>query len=322
MCTTVGFSHKEGFVFGRTLEVGVTLDNEVAYIPSDVDGYIKAIGTTFSSKYATIGSAFSKIELLGDGINEMGLMGSNNLLPHYATFSPEAVDGKINLTTSYAFNYLLTRCSNVAEVREEASKMNITAYGETKEDASTTMHFFFMDATGEKVVLEPINGMLVAYDNPYGVLTNAPEFDWHETNLKNYLHLQPENIEKATFNETTVSKLGEGTGMLGVPGDFTPPSRFVRAAYFVANTPKQLNRHDAILQNFRILSQFDIPTGAVIETEKKLKDETLYTSVMDTKENAYFIKCHDHINIQPFYLKDYMDKTEITFLTLKKEMSI
>lgn len=184
------------------------------------------------------------------------------------------------------------------------------------------MHFFFKDMSGNALVLEPQDGKLLAYDNPYGVLTNAPEFPWHVTNLKNYINLQAVNIEETDFNGVPVTKFGEGSGLVGLPGDFSPPSRFVRSAYFVANTPKDLARQDAILQAFRILSQADIPTGAVIDPKERNDDETLYTAVMDTNKKAYFIKYHDNINLQPFYLDDYKDNTEIQFIKIEKNMNL
>lgn len=322
MCTTVGFKYKEGFVLGRTLEMGIKLENQAMYVPKDTEGFIKTEKENFSSKYNTLGTAFEMIEAFGDGINEKGLIGSSNLLPNYATFSDKAVRGKINMNTSNAFDYLLSRCKDVEEVKKEAEKIVLVKNDKDSDDISTDMHFFFMDAKGEKVVLEPKDGSLVAYDNPVGVLTNAPEFPWHITNLKNYINLNPLNVDEGEFNESTFSKFGEGTGMLGLPGDFTPPSRFVRSSYFVSNTPKDLDRNSAILQAFRILSQSDIPIGAVIGTEENSQDQAIYTAVMDTKEKAYFVKCHDNINIQSFYIDDYKDEKDIKMLEVKKNMKL
>lgn len=322
MCTTIGFSYTQGVVFGRTLEMGVTLDNHILYIPKNYAGFIKTKEAEYTSKYATIGTGFLNMPSFGDGINEMGLMGSNNLLPGYATFSEVRVEGKINLTTANAFNYLLSTCKNVSEIKEEAKKIVIVKQGETETDISISMHFFFKDARGKGIVLEPKEGQLIAYDNPYGVLTNAPEFPWHVTNLKNYIHLQSENVEEKDFNGVTLSKFGEGSGLVGLPGDFTPPARFVRAAYFVSHTPKDLKRQEAILQAFRILSQSDIPTGSIIDPQAGNDDETLYTAVMDTYKKAYFVKCHDNINIQSFYLEDFKDEKEIKFIELEKQMSL
>lgn len=322
MCTTIGFSYNKGIVFGRTLEVGMTLDNHILYIPGNLEGFIRTTNGEFPSKYAVLGTGFFHQPAFGDGINEMGLMGSNNLYPGYATFAAQPVEGKINLTIASAFSYLLSRCKNVAEIRLEAKNLNILAQGKSKDDVSTEQHFFFMDADGSGIVLQPKDGQFLIHDNPYGVLTNAPEFPWHVTNLRNYIHLQPSNVQQNNMNGVTHLKFGEGSGMIGLPGDFTPPSRFVRAASFVSATPKDLERNAAILQGFRILSQADIPTGAVIDPVEKHRDETLYTSIMDTKKKAYYIKFHDNINIQPFYLDDYKDEKDVCFIGLKKTMDL
>lgn len=322
MCTTIGFPYSKGIVFGRTLEMSITLNNHVLYVPKNYEGFIKSGEHEYASKYAVLGTAFLKQPSFGDGINEAGLMGSNNLLPGYATFSKNPIENMVNLTTANAFNFLLSRCKDVEEVRNVAKNMVIIEQGEDEGDASMSQHFFFKDADGKGIVLEPKNGKLLSYDNPYGVLTNAPEFPWHITNLKNYINLQPENIDQKDFNGIPVSKFGEGSGLVGLPGDFTPPSRFIRSAYFVSNTPKDLEREQAILQAFRILSQADIPTGSVIDTKTGNNDETLYTSIMETEKKGYFVKCHDNINIQAFYLDDYQGEEDILYIDLEKNMKL
>lgn len=319
MCTTIGFSYNSGQVFGRTLELGLVLDNKLLYIPSGKKE-IRTKEQVILSKYNTLGTGFYDIESFGDGINEHGLMASNNYFQGYATFSTEPVEGMMNTDTASAFDYLLTSCKNVEEVRAEAKRINLLT--EMNGEESLANHFFFMDEKGKTVVLEPMDGKLVAYDNPYGVLTNTPEFPWHTTNLKNYIHLKPENTAESYMNETKMTQFGQGTGMLGLPGDFTPPSRFIRAAYYISATDKKMDRIPAILQGFRILSQFDIPEGAIIDTENDHKDETLYTSIMDTKKLSYHIKTHTNINLQNFYLDDFKELTEIQFIDLEKSMEL
>lgn len=322
MCTTVGFQYKEGMILGRTLELGVILDNKMLYVPKNTKDFIKGNGVKYESKYAVLGSGFFNVASFGDGINEMGLMGSNNFFPGYGSFSSKNIDGKVNTTTAEAFDFLLSRCKDVDEVKKEVENINLLKNDKKEDKESASNHFFFMDSKGNKLVLEPKEGKLIEYDNPFGVLTNAPEFSWHTTNLKNYVNLKAENINEKEFNEKIVTKFGEGTGMLGLPGDFTPPSRFIRAAYFVSNTPKNLKRNEGILQAFRILSQFDIPVGSIIDLKEKHEDITLYTSVMDTKEKGYFIKCHHNINIEKFYLDDFKNEKDIKFIELKKSMEL
>lgn len=319
MCTTIGFAHNLGQVFGRTLELGMVLDNKILYVPKGTE-FIETVDRKIASKYNVLGAGFFDIASFGDGMNEMGLMGSSNFFPGYASFADHAEDGMINTTTPNAFDYLLSICKNIEEVKEEAKKILLVK--KMGDEDSSANHFFFMDKEGNKVVLEPENGKLIAYDNPYGVLTNAPQFPWHTTNLKNYINLNPENTKESHYNKTKVTQLGEGTGMLGLPGDFTPSSRFIRAAYYVSNTAKNMERSKAILQGFRILSQFDIPEGAIIDPVEKHNDETLYTSIMDTEKQGYHIKTHTNINLQSYYLKDFKDKKDITFVELNKTINL
>ncbi|MDZ7835629.1 MAG: linear amide C-N hydrolase [Alkalibacterium sp.] len=117
MCTTIGFSYKAGVVFGRTLEVGVPLDNKVGYVPKNTPDFIPNRNGSFPPSMRTLGTMFFSVASFGDGLNEHGLMGSNNLSPGYASFAKEDKADKINLTTSRAFDYLLTRCATVKEVQ-------------------------------------------------------------------------------------------------------------------------------------------------------------------------------------------------------------
>ena len=90
-------------------------------------------------------------------------------------------------------------------------------------------HFFLQDKSGKSLVVEPVDGTLKVHDAPLGVMTNAPTYDWHMTNLANYVNLSVKDIDQTKVGGVTVPAFGAGTGLLGLPGDFTPPSRFVRA---------------------------------------------------------------------------------------------
>lgn len=196
VCTTVGFSYKNGQVFGRTLQVGVTLANKILFVSKNTKEFIKTRDNSYSSKHDVLGTESFNIVSFGDGINEKGLMGSNNLFPGYASFAKDAQEGKTNLTTADAFDYLLSRCARVQEVRNEARNLVLVEQDKSEEDTATSNHFFFMDKHGDTVVLEPKDGLLKEYDNPYGVLTNAPDFSWHETNLKKYISLKKVYLRK------------------------------------------------------------------------------------------------------------------------------
>lgn len=299
MCTAIGFKYRNGSVFGRTLELGMKLNNKILFVPKGNEEINK---TLEKPKYNTLGTGFEGIVSFGDGINDQGLMGSLNFYPIENVFNEKSEENKFNMISDTAFNFLLTTCKDVNEVKEKAKSINILANDPVTNQASFMNHFMFMDKDGNSVVLEPQGSEFVVFDNPYGVLTNAPEFDYHVKNLSNYVNLKP------VADESKIKPFGLGSGMLGLPGDFTPASRFVRAWYFVSNTDKNMESTDALMQAFRILNQFDIPKGAIIDPVNNHNDETLYTSTMDSTNLTYHLKCQSNTNIQSFNLKDFKDE--------------
>ena len=135
-------------------------------------------------------------------------------------------------------------------------------------DVSSPFHYIVYDKSGQSIVIEPINGKLIVHDNPIGVLTNSPSFDWHMTNLRNYIHLTPNNSAPMKLEDIVLSPIRQGSGMMGLPGDFTPPSRFVRAAAFAAAAIPVENANEAVFQAFHFLNQFDIPKGVARQVDK------------------------------------------------------
>lgn len=157
---------------------------------------------------------------------------------------------------------------------------------------ASTVHWRFADLSGKQIVLEIIDGKLQFYDNPLGVLTNSPDFNWQITNLNNYVNLYPGAAPSQNMGETALNAFGAGSGFLGIPGDITPPSRFVRAAFFQSTAPLQATAEDAVLQGFQILNNFDIPVGIEFgkgETPSGIPSATQWTSVTDMKIVEYTI---------------------------------
>jgi choloylglycine hydrolase len=176
------------------------------------------------------------------------------------------------------------------------------------------------------VVLEVVGGVPHFYDNPLGVITNAPGFPWHMTNLDNYINLQPGTEADRTIKPgVTLRSLGHGSGNLGLPGDFTSPSRFVRAAFFQTTAPVLDTGFETVTQAFHILNNFDIPIGSQHERAdipKGLPSGTQFTAATDLKAMKLYyrtawnsnIRCIDLINID-FHKVKYqshpLDKTNV-----------
>ena len=151
------------------------------------------------------------------------------------------------------------------------------------------LHIKVQDAAGRSIVIEPRGGRLVVHDNPTRVLTNAPTFDWHLTNLNNYVTLMqaypaPKTIGAPGAGQITLRPFGMGAGGIGLPGDFTPPSRFVRMVYFTQGAAQPANANQAAFNLFHILNNFDIPYGVTQPpkgTSESDADYTTWTSVSD-----------------------------------------
>lgn len=131
-------------------------------------------------------------------------------------------------------------------------------------------------------------------DNPIGVIINSPRFDWHITNLRNYISLRPLNVEPVKLDTLALQPLGQGSGMVGLPGDFTPPSRFVRAAFSAPAVPTA-NAADGVLQAVHILNDFDTPVGIVKDKEGKQVgyDNTLTTVARDPQALRYYWRTYE-----------------------------
>lgn len=305
-CTGIKLQQKDGtFVQGRTLEFGVTLPISTVVVPR---GYSFS-GTTplgaglkYESKYGAVGSiAFDENNML-DGLNEKGLGVGTFWFPGYADYTVATADNQAKALSPTDFpNWLLTQFSTIDEVKEAVANVVITPtvlknWGPTP----PPMHYLVSDKSGKSIVIEPVGGKLLVHDNPLGVLTNSPEFDWHMTNMRNFVSLTTTNAKPVTINGVTFEGFGQGTGLTGLPGDFSPPSRFVRATIFEAAAIPVGTSEEGVFQAFHILNQFDIPVGAIRETVNGVEymDYTIMTVVRDAQTLKYYFRTFDDQNIR------------------------
>jgi choloylglycine hydrolase len=157
------------------------------------------------------------------------------------------------------------------------------------------VHFIVTEPSGKQIVIEFLKGETMVYDAPLGVLTNAPTYEWHLTNLRNYLNLSPVSLPGKKIENLDFHPLGAGSGMIGLPGDFTPPSRFVRAVAFTATARPTEDGPETIYEVLRILDNFNVPLGASEgsgltdqKPKEKMRSSTIWTSVYDTKNKVLY----------------------------------
>ena len=185
------------------------------------------------------------------------------------------------------------------------------------------MHFFIQDKTGKSIAVEPIGGKLKVTDAPLGVMTNAPTYDWHMTNLDNYINMSVKDIESANLGDVKLQAFGTGAGLLGLPGDFTPPSRFVRAAIYAASATPNATAEEAVLSAFHILNQFDIPKGSVKgSVVSSTSDEiTEWTTVSDLQNLRWYFRTFVDQSIRMVDLKEAIEAAKGEIKTISMEAS-
>lgn len=332
-CTGIMLKTKDGsVVHGRTLEFGTVIDTSIAVVPRGfafVGQSPKGDGLKYTAKYAAVGTfAFEDIKLL-DGLNEAGLAVGAFYFPSFAEYTPVTPDNQGKALSPSDFpNRLLTQFASTDEVRKAIERGDaivtptiLQAWG----PEAPPFHYVVYDRLGKSIVIEPVEGRLVIRDNPLGVITNSPTFDWHMTNLRNYIALNPRNVPPVKIDGQTFKQIGQGSGMLGLPGDFTPPSRLVRAAVFSATAIPSETADKGIQQVFHILNNFDIPVGVAREEADGVThtDYTMLTTARDPQNLRYYYKSYDDQTIRMVDMKKFdLQAKTIKTLSTKGEQPI
>lgn len=297
----------ESIVHGRTVEFGIPLEMDIAVVPRGyefVGQTPRGDGKKWTSKYGAMGVIlFGNLGIM-DGLNEKGLAVAAFYFPTEADYVPTTAANQAKSMSSVDFsNWIVTSFATVDEVRKaieagEAVVAPTLVPGWPPE--APPLHWIVYDPSGKSLVIEPVGGKLVLHDNPLGVLTNSPTFDWHMTNLRNYISLSPMGAKPTKIDGTTFQSFGMGDGMLGLPGDFSPPSRFVRATVFSATAVPSKTASEGIFGGFHILNNFDIPFGAVRESDdgKGETDQTLLTTMRDPQNLRMYYKTYDDQTIR------------------------
>ena len=303
-CTGIRLIAEDGTaVHARTLEFGLDLHSEIMMVPR---GYART-GTTpdgkagmkWKAKYASVGLNGAGLPVLFDGVNEKGLAAGTFYFPTSAGYMPYAPgDAEKTIAQWEVGSYILENFASVDEVRANIGNVVVPSVVFSGWGFAPEAHYIVHDPTGKSVVIEYVDGKLNIHDAPLGVITNSPTFDWHMTNLRNYVNFSMTNVSPVQLGPIKLVPTGQGSGMLGPPGDFTPPSRFVRAVAFSQSVFKSKTGDDAISMAFHVLNQFDIPKGSARDGEKDANgyiqaDYTLWTAASDLKTRRYYFRTYD-----------------------------
>lgn len=307
------------WIYGRSLEFSFRLNSNIVIIPRNTpyQGTAPAgkSGLSWKSRYGFVGmNQMIAPTHVADGMNEEGLIVGALYLPGFAQYeTPDLRRASETLGMWELPAFLLGTCATLADVKEALS--NVLVAQQPFPSLGTfviPLHLYVTDKTGAVITVEYINGKRIISDNPVGVLTNSPSFDWHLTNLTNYINLSPYNVSPLSLHQWKVKALGAGTGLLGLPGDYTPPSRFVRAAIFSAWATPPKTALEGVKTAFHILNTFDIFDGIILPRKDNsppliplplANDITEWVIVHDRRHLKTYFRTYEGLEIEMADLK-------------------
>ncbi len=317
MCTAINFNAKDRY-FGRNLDLYYNYNEQVVITPQNFPLKFKMVGES-KKHLAFIGMATVEqgYPLYYDGVNEKGLAVAALNFPDNAFYGDEK-KGKINLAPFEFIHYLLSHFDSADEVIKVINEINFVNLQFNSRLPNTPLHFMISDKN-RSLVVEPMRDGIKIYENKIGVLTNNPPFDVQMLLLQNYSALSVKNPEKAFSNAIEYVPYSLGLGAIGLPGDLSSSSRFVRAAFTKLNSICEENENSAVGQFFHILGAVEQVRGLNLVNDKY--EYTLYSACMNVNKGIYYYTTYGNRSITAVDMKRENLKGErlITFELLKQE---
>lgn len=319
MCTCITLKTKDHY-FGRNLDLAYRFGEKVVITPRSYKFELKN-KDIINIKYAIIGMAtvVGDYPLYAEATNEKGLSMAGLYFPKNAYFFNQD-ENVLNLTPYELIPYFLGQYSTVMEIRGILANLNITNIPFSDKMPITDLHWMISDGE-ESIVIEQMRDGLKIYDNPFGVLTNNPPFDYHLTNINNYLNLSARN-EDSRFAKEYLKSYGAGMGAIGLPGDNSPASRFVRATFNKMNSICFTDEKSSVTQFFHILDAVFMVRGSTI-TEDEQYDITTYSCCINTSKGIYYYKTYTNNQITAIKMTDKeKNKKDLSIYDLNEEQQI
>lgn len=310
MCTAATYKTKD-FYFGRTLDYEFSYGDEVTVTPRNYPFDFRHLGR-MDSHYAIIGIAYiaGDYPLYYDAANEKGLCIAGLNFVGNADYKP-VNPGADNVAQFELIPWLLGQCASVREARTLLARMNLTDTPFSKELPLAQLHWLIADRD-ESITVESVKDGIHVYDNPVGVLTNNPPFPEQMFGLNNYMHLSPKSPENLFSDRLPLRTYSRGMGALGLPGDLSSASRFVRVAFTKMNSVSGDSESDSVSQFFHILGSVDQQRGCCDVGEGKY-EITIYTSCCNADRGIYYYTTYDNHQITAVDLhRENLDGTRLS----------
>lgn len=295
MCTAISYKAKDHY-FGRNLDLEYSYEEQITITPRNYPFRFRK-ERDFPKHYAMIGMAYvqNNYPLYYDATNEKGLSMAGLHFPGNAVYHGKKSD-MYNVTPYELIPWVLGQCKNVQEARELLKKTNVIKLAFSKELPLTALHFLISDQM-DSIVVEPVQEGLHIMDNPVKVLTNNPPFTCQMWNLNNYIGLTKKEPLNTFAKHVPMEIYSRGMGGIGLPGDLSSASRFVRAAFVRWNTVVEDSEDKNVSQFFHMLGAVEQQKGCV-QLEKGEYEYTIYSSCCNTDTGVYYYKTYHNSTIR------------------------
>ncbi len=317
MCTAIA-ANVNGLYFGRNLDFEYDFGEDIVITPRNFSFLFKN-GEKLRNHYAIIGMALveNNYPLYFDAFNEKGLSMAGLNFPGNAIYN-KAVDGKINIASFELIPYVLSKCAKVEDAEALFSEINITDDAVNENFKPTPLHWIISDEYSSVVLEQTTEGVKV-YKNDIGILTNNPPFDYQMFNLNNYIALTPTEPQNLFSHKIELIKYSRGMGAIGLPGDLSSMSRFVRASFLKLNSQWGNTEEEIVSHFFRLLnSVYQIKGAAMVENGFEM---THYSSCCNVKKGIYYYTTYNNstINAIDIYKENLDFENLITFELIKNK---
>lgn len=291
MCTAITFQTNSHY-FGRNLDLEYSYDEAVTITPRGFPLAFRRTGT-LKEHFALIGMAYiaDGYPLYYDATNEKGLSMAGLHFPGNAVWFPEQADMD-NIAPFELIPWILSQCESLAAAKVLLRRLNLLNVPFSEQLPLTPLHWLIADRTGSAVIESTADGLHV-HENPVGVLTNNPPFLQQLFSLNNYMQLSPDAPENRFLPTQPLLPYSRGMGALGLPGDWSSQSRFIRAVFVKANARCADDEHASVNQFFHLLASVSMPKGCVRMPDGSY-EYTRYTSCCNTDEGIYYYRTYEN----------------------------
>lgn len=319
MCTAITFESKDHY-FGRNLDLEYAYEESVTVTPRNYPFHFRRSGC-LQSHYALIGVAYvcEDYPLYYDATNEFGLSMAGLNFPGNAVYYPEVPD-KNNITPFELIPWILGQCKNIDETETLLNQINLLRLSFSEKLPLSPLHWILADRD-RCLTLEATKDGMKIYENPVGVLTNNPPFEYHLHNLTNYLNLTNQEPINRFSSKLDLTPYSRGMGAMGMPGDLSSSSRFVRGAFTKLNAVPKANECDSISQFFHILGAVEQQEGCVMVGNKY--EKTVYSSCCNTDKGIYYYKTYYNSQITAVDMhREELDSKELISYPLRNRQNV